>query len=135
MDQAEWQAFGEWIESLRKRSGLQVRELAEQTGVSAQWLQEIRHGGRAVYGTWRLPNPKDEALARLARALNVPVEEVFARARRETPLRWGDQEELAASADDAARLRKLEERVEQQARDLAELRRRLEEREERASGR
>jgi transcriptional regulator with XRE-family HTH domain len=135
MDQAEWQAFGEWIESLRKRAGLQVRELAEQTGVSAQWLQEIRHGGRAVYGTWRLPNPKDEALARLARALNVPVEEVFARARRETPLRWGDQEELAASADDAARLRKLEERVEQQARDLAELRRLLEEREERASGR
>jgi transcriptional regulator with XRE-family HTH domain len=135
MDQTEWQAFGEWIESLRKRSGLQVRELAEQTGVSAQWLQEIRHGGRAVYGTWRLPNPKDEALARLARALNVPVEEVFARARRETPLRWDDKEELAASPDDAARLRKLEERVEQQARDLAELRRRLEEREERAGGR
>jgi transcriptional regulator with XRE-family HTH domain len=135
MDQAEWQAFGEWIESLRKRSGLQVRELAEQAGVSAQWLQEIRHGGRAVYGTWRLPNPKDEALARLARALNVPVEEVFARARRETPLRWGDQEEHAASPDDAARLRELEERIEQQARDLAELRRRLEEREERAGGR
>jgi len=71
VDKAEWEAFGEWVDGLRKRAGLQVRELAERAEVSAQWLQEIRHGGRAVYGTWRLPNPKDEALARLARALDV----------------------------------------------------------------
>src|SRR6266487_660500 len=83
MDRAEWEAFGKWVDDLRKRSGLQVRDLATRAGVSVQWLQEIRQGGRTLYGQWRLPNPKDEALARLARALDVPLEEMFARAGRD----------------------------------------------------
>ena len=135
MDKAEWEAFGEWIDGLRKRAGLQVRELAERAEVSAQWLQEIRHGGRAVYGTWRLPNPKDEALARLARALDVPVEEVFARAGR-APSTSGDGQDQGPSApDEASRIRELEQRVAQQQHELAELRRLLEEQAKRASGR
>jgi transcriptional regulator with XRE-family HTH domain len=138
VDKAEWQAFGEWVESLRKRSGLQVRELAERAGVSAQWLQEIRHGGRAIYGTWRLPNPKDEALARLARALNVPVEEMFARAERggvPPGVEETDASGDAAEDDDAeraaARLHELEERVAQHEQELAELRRLLRRRQQR----
>jgi transcriptional regulator with XRE-family HTH domain len=135
VDRAAWEAFGEWIEGLRKRAGLQVRDLAERAGVSAQWLQELRHGGRAVYGSWRLPNPKDEALARLARALDVPVEEMFARAGRQ-PAAPGDREDQGtAAASDAARIQELEERVAQQQRELAELRRLLEERSKQAEAR
>jgi transcriptional regulator with XRE-family HTH domain len=135
VDKAEWQAFGQWVDGLRKRAGLQVRELAERADVSAQWLQEVRHGGRAVYGAWRLPNPKDEALARLARALDVPVEEMFARAAR-APVASGDRQDDGPSApDEAARIRELEQRVAQQQRELAELRQLLEQQAKRASGR
>ena len=126
MDEAEWKAFGEWIESVRKRAGLQVRDLADRAGVSVQWLQELRHGGRAVYGTWRLPNPKDEALARLARALAIPVEEMFARAGREPSTARDEQDPGSPAASDAVRIRELEERVAQQQRELAELRQLLE---------
>jgi transcriptional regulator with XRE-family HTH domain len=134
VDKAEWEAFGEWIDGLRKRAGLQVRELAERAGVSAQWLQEIRHGGRAVYGAWRLPNPKDEALARLARALGIPVEEMFARAGRE-PSTHRDEGQAPPAASDAARIQELEQRVAQQQRELAELRRLLEQRSKQAEAR
>src|SRR6266700_2410255 len=113
VDKSEWQAFGEWVENLRKRSGLQVRELAERADVSAQWLQEIRHGGRAIYGDWRVPNPKDDALARLARALGVSVEEMFARAGREGTPSAGETSTLGDGEPDASRLRELEDRVEQ----------------------
>jgi transcriptional regulator with XRE-family HTH domain len=134
VDKAEWEAFGEWIEGLRKRAGLQVRDLAARAGVSAQWLQELRHGGRAVYGSWRLPNPKDEALARLARALDVPVEEMFARAGRQPPALSTPQDHGPAALD-AGRIQELEERVAQQQRELEELRQLLEERRKQAEAR
>jgi transcriptional regulator with XRE-family HTH domain len=135
VDKAEWEAFGQWVDDLRKRAGLQVGELAQRAEVSAQWLQELRHGGRAVYGTWRLPNPKDEALARLARALDVPVEEMFARAGR-APAAGGDgQDDGPSASDEATRIRELEQRVAEQQRELAELRQLLEQRARRASGR
>jgi transcriptional regulator with XRE-family HTH domain len=128
MDRAEWEAFGKWVDDLRKRSGLQVRDLATRAGVSVQWLQEIRQGGRTLYGQWRLPNPKDEALARLARALDVPMEEMFARAGRAAAPSDREAETAdAASAgrDDAEamrRIRELETRITQYQRELAELR-------------
>jgi transcriptional regulator with XRE-family HTH domain len=130
VDKAEWQAFGEWVETLRKRGGFQVRELAERAQVSTQWLQELRHGGRDVYGTWRLPNPKDEALARLARALDVPVEEMFARAGRDVAPTDGEAEsrQTASGGNDASaarRIQELEERVDQHEQELAALRRLL----------
>jgi len=128
MDRAEWEAFGKWVDELRKRSGLPLRDLAQQAGVSVQWLQEIRQGGRTLYGQWRLPNPKDDALARLARALDVPVEEMFARAGR-TVAPSDREAELADAAaagrDDAEamrRIRELEARITQYQRELAELR-------------
>jgi transcriptional regulator with XRE-family HTH domain len=128
MDRAEWEAFGKWVDDLRKRSGLQVRDLATRAGVSVQWLQEIRQGGRTLYGQWRLPNPKDEALARLARALDVPMEEMFARAGRAAAPSDREAETAdAASAgrDDAEamrRIRELETRITQYQKELAELR-------------
>ena len=83
MDEAAWKAFGEWIEQRREHAGLTVGELAERAGVSRVWLQVLRKGGRRIEGEWRPPNPKSAALARVARALDVPVEEMFARAGRD----------------------------------------------------
>jgi transcriptional regulator with XRE-family HTH domain len=136
MDRAEWEAFGEWVDELRKRSGLQVRDLAARAGVSVQWLQEIRHGGRTLYGQWRLPNPKDEALARLARALDVPMEEMFARAGRDAARsdREAETRDAAAGRHDAdtmRRIRELETRITQYQKELAELRELVEERQPR----
>jgi transcriptional regulator with XRE-family HTH domain len=128
MDRADWEAFGKWVDDLRKRSGLQVRDLATRAGVSVQWLQEIRQGGRILYGQWRLPNPKDEALARLARALDVPMEELFARAGRDVAPRDREAEtaDAASSGRDEAeamrRIRELETRITQYQKELAELR-------------
>jgi transcriptional regulator with XRE-family HTH domain len=136
LDEQAWRAFGEWVEELRVRSGLQVGEVAERAGVSRVWLQEIRKGGRGVPGGWRLPNPKDEALVRLARVLNVAPEEMLARAGRRTATATGSGVGAdPASSEAAARIQELEQQVRQQERELAELRRLLEEREQRASGR
>ena len=122
MDEAAWKAFGEWVEDLRVRTGLQVGEVAERAGVSRVWLQEIRNGGRGVPGGWRLPNPKNDALVRLARVLNVPPETMLARAGRGTAPSTADAGTQVDDADAADRIRELEERVAQQERELAELR-------------
>ena len=122
LDQAAWKVFGQWVEDLRVRTGLQVGEVAERAGVSRVWLQEIRNGGRGVPGGWRLPNPKHDALVRLARVLNVPPETMLARAGRGAA---PNTAEAGTQADDAGateRIHELEERVAQQARELAELR-------------
>jgi transcriptional regulator with XRE-family HTH domain len=122
LDEAAWKAFGEWVEDLRVRSGLQVGEVAERAGVSRPWLQEIRNGGRGVPGGWRLPNPKNEALVRLARVLNVPPETMLTRAGRGAAPRTAEAGAQVDDADAAERIRQLEERVAQQGRELAELR-------------
>jgi len=136
LDEAAWKAFGEWVEELRVRSGLQVGEVAERAAVSRVWLQEIRKGGRGVPGGWRLPNPKNEALVRLAHVLNVPAEEMLARAGRGTSSPPSDHAGRDPLDSDAhARVQELEHQVRQQEQELAELRRLLAERTKRASGR
>jgi transcriptional regulator with XRE-family HTH domain len=122
LDEAAWKAFGEWVEDLRVRTGLQVGEVAERAGVSRVWLQEIRNGGRGIPGGWRLPNPKNEALVRLARALNVSPETMLTRAGRGTEAGTNEAGTRVHDASAADRIRELEERVAQQERELAELR-------------
>jgi transcriptional regulator with XRE-family HTH domain len=122
LDQAAWKAFGQWVEDLRVRTGLQVGEVAQRAGVSRVWLQEIRNGGRGVPGGWRLPNPKNDALVRLARALNIPPETMLARAGRSPAPSTAQADTQVDDASAAERIRELEERVAQQARELAELR-------------
>lgn len=130
MDQAAWKDFGEWIEQLRVRSGLTVGELAERADVSRVWLQVLRKGGRRIEGKWRPPNPKNDALARVARALDVSVEAMLARVGQETALGTVEAEtrDAASPSGDATtveRIRELEERVAQHEQELAELRRLL----------
>jgi transcriptional regulator with XRE-family HTH domain len=122
LDEAAWKAFGEWVEDLRVRSGLQVGEVANRAGVSRVWLQEIRNGGRGIPGGWRLPNPKNESLVRLAVALNMSPEDMLARAGRGTSPGMATAETRAEDASAAERIRELEDRVAQQERELAELR-------------
>ena len=132
MDEAAWKAFGEWIEQRREHSGLKVGELAERAGVSTVWLQVLRKGGRRIEGEWRPPNPKSAALARVARALDVPVEEMFARAGRDAaPSTTGAETQEASPHDDIGsaaveRIRELEERVARTEQERAELRQLLE---------
>jgi transcriptional regulator with XRE-family HTH domain len=132
VDEAAWKAFGEWIEQQREHSGLTVGELAERAGVSRVWLQVLRKGGRRIEGEWRLPNPKSAALARVARAMDVPVEEMFARAGREVgPRTSGADSQEASSSEDVGteaveRIRELEERVARTEQEMAEMRQLLE---------
>ena len=132
VDEAAWKAFGEWIEQRRQHAGLSVGELAERAGVSRVWLQVLRKGGRHIEGEWRPPNPKSASLARVARALDVPVEEMFARAGRDaTPSATGAESREAFPHDDVGpeavdRIRELEERVARTEQEMAELRQLLE---------
>ena len=131
MDEAAWKAFGEWIEQRREHAGLTVGELADRAGVSRVWLQVLRKGGRRIEGQWRPPNPKSAALARVARALDVPVEEMFARAGRDaapttraTSQGASPHENIGPGA--VERIRELEERVARTEQEMAELRQLLE---------
>jgi transcriptional regulator with XRE-family HTH domain len=132
VDEAAWKAFGEWIEQRREHAGLTVGELAERAGVSRVWLQVVRKGGRRIEGQWRPPNPKSAALARVARALDVPVEEMFARAGRDTtPTATGADSQEPSPHDHVGpeaveRIRELEERVARTEQEMAELRQLLE---------
>ena len=122
VDEAAWKTFGEWIEQRREHAGLTVGELADRAGVSRVWLQVLRKGGRRIEGQWRPPNPKSATLARVARALDVPVEEVFARAGRDAAPSTGATGQEAASHDAVERIRELEERVARTEQEMAELR-------------
>jgi transcriptional regulator with XRE-family HTH domain len=131
VDEAAWKAFGEWIEQRREHAGLTVGELAQRAGVSRVWLQVLRKGGRRIEGEWRPPNPKSAALARVARALDVPVEEMFARADRDAAPSTGATSHETSAHDDIGpgaveRIRELEERVARTEQDMAELRQLLE---------
>jgi transcriptional regulator with XRE-family HTH domain len=131
VDEAAWKAFGEWIEQRRQHAGLTVGELAEQAGVSRVWLQVLRKGGRRIEGEWRPPNPKSDALARIARALDVPVEEMFARAGRDAAPSTRAESQGTSPHNDTGpgaveRIRELEERVARTEQEMAELRQLLE---------
>jgi transcriptional regulator with XRE-family HTH domain len=132
VDEAAWRDFGEWVDQRRERAGLTVGELAKRAGVSRIWLQVLRKGGRRIEGEWRAPNPKNDALARVARALDVPVEEMFARAGRGIPSASGTEGQGTSSqggteAGSMERIRELEERVARTEQEMAELRQLLEE--------
>jgi transcriptional regulator with XRE-family HTH domain len=131
VDEAAWKAFGEWVEQRREHSGLTVGALADRAAVSRVWLQVLRKGGRRIEGEWRPPHPKNATLARVARALDVPVEEMFARAGRDaTPSTRATSQETSPHDDigpgAVERIRELEERVARTEQEMAELRELLE---------
>lgn len=58
--------FGPTVERLMADTGLTYRALAQQTGLSAGYLNHIVHGNRPV--------PADDVIARIAEALGVEPE-------------------------------------------------------------
>jgi len=75
-----WRAFGVWLERTYLAKGMTRRDLERASGVQYSTLQRLEDGGRNEAGDWRLPNPSDATLQRLASALGVPVAEVYERA-------------------------------------------------------
>ncbi len=60
--------LGKRINELRRQAGLTQEELGEAAGINYKYLGSIERG---------LENPSFKHLFRLARALRVPVEEIF----------------------------------------------------------
>lgn len=77
-----WREFGHELEGLRIKRGLDRRQLVDQSGVSYGTIMTLEQGGRNTGGVWVTPNPKDEHLGALAKALGVSVESWYARVGR-----------------------------------------------------
>jgi transcriptional regulator with XRE-family HTH domain len=77
---ARWAAFGVWLERTYLANGMTRRDLERASGVQYSTLQRLEDGGRTEGGEWKLPNPSDATLQRLAQALRVPPAEVYERA-------------------------------------------------------
>jgi transcriptional regulator with XRE-family HTH domain len=60
-------SLGQRLHELRDRTDLSLRELAKKGGISGPFLSDIELGRRF---------PSEEILAKLARALNVPLEDL-----------------------------------------------------------
>lgn len=94
MDEAEAREFGRWLRAVRgARSRQRIVDLA---GLSISTVQNYEDGGRRYKGQWVIAQPDDRTLAKLARALDVTVEEIFERAGK--PLRgreWVEADSLA----------------------------------------
>ena len=60
-------SLGQRLRELRDKADLSLRELGKKAGISAPFLSDIELGRRF---------PSDEILAKLARALKVPLEEL-----------------------------------------------------------
>ncbi len=79
-----WREFGAELERLRGERGLSLRDLERQAQVSYTQLYTLEQGGRNKDDIWITPNPRDEQLTRIARALGVPVEQWFSKVGRYT---------------------------------------------------
>lgn len=79
---AHWKKFGLWLRSQRENAGMSRAELSKATGaqVSMSTLTNYELGGRTVQGSWIVQKPTDDSLIAIARALQLPAEEVFAKA-------------------------------------------------------
>jgi transcriptional regulator with XRE-family HTH domain len=81
-----WDEFGAQLRRLRLARGWSTRELSARTkasgdqGVSDAQIRKLEHGGYRDYAgqALTLPNPKDEKLVALARALGVDPQTWFA---------------------------------------------------------
>jgi transcriptional regulator with XRE-family HTH domain len=70
--EAQRAAIGAYIRSQRELSSLSLRELARLTQVSNAYLSQLERG---------LHDPSLRVLVAIARALNIPVEDLLQRAR------------------------------------------------------
>lgn len=82
-----WVDFGKWLQTTRKlmeppRSRVYIATAAR---LSSSTLATLEKGGRNYEGKWSVPSPDDITLIQLARALDVPLTEMFSRIGRQPP--------------------------------------------------
>ena len=70
MQQREASQFGEALRAARTRAGLTVRQLAEKSDLTAATVSRLETGA--------IESPRPEHLQRLARALDVDIEDFYA---------------------------------------------------------
>lgn len=84
-----WRELGAWLRQSREAKGLDRLAFARESGVSVMTLQTLESGGRNIYQSWVLPNPRHSVLSRIADALGEPHEllaTLTSRARAGDPL-------------------------------------------------
>ncbi len=119
MDESQqWVEFGRWLAEQREQRGLRRRDAARRAKVSETLWRDLETGRKEAIGAIRLlPNPSADVLERVARALELPLEDVLARIGR--PLRptrrsAGPSSNTARAEDDdsllAVKLRRLSAR-------------------------
>lgn len=84
-DRERWEQFGRWLTHRRIEVGLTKAALARAAGVSLSTVRTLEFGGVLRGAEWIAPAPKARTLARLAAALNVGADDLFARAGRSQP--------------------------------------------------
>jgi len=85
LERRRWEEFGAWLREVRVSDRGETRaRIAELADMSLQTLAALEAGGfrRTGQGAWIIPNPKDETLDTLARALKVDPAEMFRRVGR-----------------------------------------------------
>ena len=81
----QWVEFGRWLVEQREERGLRRRDAARRAKISEALWRDLETGRKEAIGGIRLlPNPSHDVLERVAKALELPVEEVLARVGRAT---------------------------------------------------
>ena len=77
---SDWVDFGHFLVEQREALGLRRRAAAKRAGVPESEWKALEQGRREEFGGVRvLPNPSADLLARVASALEVPVDELMHR--------------------------------------------------------
>jgi transcriptional regulator with XRE-family HTH domain len=120
-----WTDFGRWLEAARVEQGMTRTQLAAAVHMSVQTLVALEHGGfrRTTDGPWVTPNPKDETLVSLARALGIDPGEMFQRVGRYDD-RARTRESLRRASGKLAGRERIED-LERRVADLEEIARQL----------
>jgi len=114
----QWVEFGRWLAEQRELKGLRRRDAARRAKVTEAVWRDLETGRKEAIGGIRLlPNPSPDVLARVAVALEVPLEEVMARVGRSNGTRassahpaGGDRRAEIEPPTLADKLRRLSER-------------------------
>jgi transcriptional regulator with XRE-family HTH domain len=79
----QWVEFGRWLAEQREERGLRRRDAAKRAKVTEALWRDLETGRKeAVGGIRLLPNPSHDVLERVAGVLELPVEDLLARAGR-----------------------------------------------------
>lgn len=109
-----WREFGVWLEKEALSRYASKQEFATAADIAWHSVNDLFNGGRAQPGGgWRLPNPNDSTLRKVARALGQTDAAVFKRAGGTYKQRNPDRSYPGqVSATQRDRLAALEEKVE-----------------------